>query len=143
MQSTTSPPACVAIVDDDANLCRSVGRLLRAAGIQAVAYPSAEAFLADTERPHFDCLLLDIHLERMSGLDLSRRLAAMGDAAPIIFITADDDPALQTEATAGGCAAFFRKNAPGQSVLQAIRQAAGLDEGPAMEFPEEKPGQLS
>ena len=62
----------VAVVDDDENLCRSYGRLLRAADIQPVTYPSAEAFLADTKRPQFDCLVLDIQLGGMSGIQLSQ-----------------------------------------------------------------------
>ena len=55
----------VAVVDDDESLCRSVGRLLRAAGIEAVTYGSAEAFLEDAKRPQFDCLLLDVQLGGM------------------------------------------------------------------------------
>ena len=70
----------VAVVDDDESVCRSLSRLLRAAHFQPITYPSAEAFLADTKHPKFDCLLLDIQLRGMSGLDLSRRLSAVKDA---------------------------------------------------------------
>jgi FixJ family two-component response regulator len=129
MQSTRSVPIYVAVVDDDENVCRSMGRLLRAAGINAVTYRSAEAFLTDAKHPRFDCLVLDIQLEGMSGLELSRRLAAVQDFTPIIFITAHDDPAVRAQAVAGGCAGYFRKNDPGQSVIEAIRQAAGGEEG--------------
>jgi FixJ family two-component response regulator len=129
MQSTRSVPIYVAVVDDDENVCRSMGRLLRAAGINAVTYRSAEAFLADAKHPRFDCLVLDIQLEGMSGLELSRRLAAVQDFTPIIFITAHDDPAVRAQAVAGGCAGYFRKNDPGQGVIEAIRQAAGGEEG--------------
>ena len=66
----------VAIVDDDASVCRSFSRLLSAAGVQPVSYASAEAFLNDTKRPRFDCLVLDIQLDGISGLELRRRLAA-------------------------------------------------------------------
>ena len=52
----------VAVVDDDESVCRALSRLLRAEGIQPVSYLSAEAFLADTKRPQFDCLVLDIQL---------------------------------------------------------------------------------
>jgi FixJ family two-component response regulator len=58
MSKTT--PIYVAVVDDDESLCRSHGRLLRAAGIQPITYASAEAFLADNKHPQFDCLVLDI-----------------------------------------------------------------------------------
>jgi FixJ family two-component response regulator len=110
----------VAVIDDDADLCRSFARLLRAAGMQPVTYPSAEAFLADTHRPRFDCLLLDLQLPGMSGLELQKRLAATGAAGLIIFIPAHDDPQAREQAYAEGCAGYFRKTDPGSEVLQAI-----------------------
>ena len=113
----------VAVVDDDESLCRSFSRLLRVAGFQPVTYPSAEAFLQDSKRPRFDCLVLDIQLPGMSGLELSQRLAAVADATPVIFITAHDEPEIRSQALAGGCAGFFHKNDPGERVLEAIRRA--------------------
>ncbi len=77
----------VAVVDDDEKLCQSFGRLLRAAGLQPITYPSAEAFLADTKQPRFDCLVLDVQLEGMSGIELAQRLTAEGAPPPFIFIT--------------------------------------------------------
>ena len=65
-----------------------MGRLLRLAGFQPISYPSAEAFLADEKHPQFDCLLLDIRLGGMSGLELFRQLAAQKNHPPVIFITA-------------------------------------------------------
>jgi FixJ family two-component response regulator len=115
-------PVYVAIVDDDENVCRSLGRLVRAAGMQSIPYASAEAFLADTKHPRFDCLVLDVHLGGMSGIELARRLVAEGRYAPFICITAQDDPEVRAEAVAAGCAAFFRKTEPG--VLDAIRRLA-------------------
>jgi len=111
----------VAIVDDDESLCRSLGRLLRASGIQPITYPSAEAFLADTHHPKFDCLVFDIQLGGMSGLELYQKLEADGQHPPVIFITAHDDPAVREEALAAGCAAYFRKNDSGADVIEAIR----------------------
>ena len=113
----------VAVVDDDASIGRSFSRLLSAAGFQPVTYPSAEAFLEDSKRPHFDCLILDIQLDGMSGLELSQRLAAVKDITPVVFITAHDDPAVRAEAVASGCAGFFRKTDPGMLVLAAISKA--------------------
>jgi FixJ family two-component response regulator len=122
MSSTT--PIYVAVVDDDESLCRSLGRLLRAAEIQPVTYSSAEAFLADRKHPQFDCLVLDIHLGGMSGIELQRRLLATGEKTPVIFITAQDDSDLRAEAEAVGCAAFFRKAESGAEVLETIRRLA-------------------
>jgi len=121
----------VAVVDDDDSVCRSLGRLLRTAGFHPVTYLSAEAFLEDRKRPRFDCMLLDIQLGGISGLELSHRLAAVNDDTPVVFITAHDDPKVRAEAEAFGCAGFFRKNDPGSEILNLIRhtlQASGLGE---------------
>ena len=114
----------VAVVDDDEGFCRSLGRLLRAAGMQPITYSSAEAFLADRKRPQFDCLVLDVQLGGMSGIELGRRLAGEGHHAPFIYMTAHDLPETRAGAEAAGCAAFFRKTDPGADVLDAIRRAA-------------------
>ncbi len=117
----------VAVVDDDEAVCRSFSRFLRTAGFTPVSYPSAEALLEDAKRPRFDCLVLDIQLGGMSGLELRRRLAAVRDPTPVIFITAHDEPEIRAQALAGGCAGYFRKTDPGQTVLDAIRRAVGHD----------------
>ena len=116
----------VAVVDDDESVCRSLSRLLRTAGFQPVTYASAEALLEDAKRPRFDCLVLDIQLEGMSGLELSRRLSAVRDSTPVVFITAHDEPEVRTQALACGCASYLRKTDPGEQVLDAIRRAAGV-----------------
>ena len=115
-------PLYVAVVDDDENFCRSLGRLLRASGVHPVTYASAEAFLADKKHPVFDCLVLDVHLGEISGIELGQRLAAEGRDAPFICITAREDPDTRALAEAAGCAAFFRKTDSGAAVLDAIRR---------------------
>jgi FixJ family two-component response regulator len=117
MRST--PPTYVAVVDDDESVRRSFGRLLRAAGIQPIAYDSAEAFLADSKHPRFDCAVLDVQLAGMSGMELGRLLAMAG--TPVIYITAHDDPLTQVAAESSGCAAYFRKTDSGAEVLAVIR----------------------
>ena len=114
----------VAIVDDDESVCRSISRLLRISGFLPVTYPSAEAFLEDTKRPRFDCLVLDIQLGGISGLELSQRLSAVNDTTPVVFITAHEDDAIRAEAEASGCAGYFRKTDPDTSVLATITEAA-------------------
>ena len=113
----------VAVVDDDENICRSLGRLLRAAGFHAITYDSAESFLADSKRPQFGCLVLDIQLGGISGIELAERLAAVDQRTPLIFITAHDDPEVRSAAKALGCAAYFQKTDSGKEVLEAIRRA--------------------
>ena len=118
----------IAIVDDDESFCRSMSRWLRAARFQPVAYSSAEAFLEDAKRPQFDCLVLDLQLGGMSGLELYQRIAAVKDRTPVVFLTAHDDPAVREQAIAAGCAGYFRKTDSGSVVLAAIHHAIGLSE---------------
>lgn len=110
----------IAIIDDDESFCRSVRRWLQAATFSAAVYRSAEEFLADTDNCRFNCLLVDIQLGGMSGLDMHRRLIAAGNQTPVIFITAFDDPLAVAEALEQGCVAFFRKTVDGAELLQAI-----------------------
>ncbi len=117
-------PTYIAVVDDDEKLCQSFSRLLRAAGFQPVTYLSAEAFLADLKRPQFDCLVFDIQLGGMSGIELSQQLTAAGGRTPFIFVTAHDDLEVRAEAEAVGCAAYFRKTDSGADVLDTIRRLA-------------------
>jgi FixJ family two-component response regulator len=121
---SNSSPIYVAVVDDDESHCRAFGRLLRAAGIQPITYPSAEAFLADKKHPQFNCLVLDIQLGGMSGIELSRRLMAEGGLTPVIFFSAHDNPNGRADAEAAGGVAYFRKNDSGADIVEAIRRLA-------------------
>jgi len=116
------PPIYVAVVDDDQSVCRSFARLLRASGMQAITYESAEAFLADVKRPRFDCLVLDVNLGGMSGIELGRLIASEGGHAPVIYITAHDDPETRADVEDAGGIAYFSKSDPGSDVLAAIRR---------------------
>ena len=113
----------VAVVDDDESFARAIGRLLRASGFDVNTYLSAEAFLAPTPRPRPECLVLDIQLGGMSGLELQRRLHERGDKVPIIFVTAHDAPGVRQEAQQAGCSAYFLKPVPGESLVKAITKA--------------------
>jgi FixJ family two-component response regulator len=110
----------IAIVDDDASLCRSLARLLRLSGYEPCTFQSAEDFLAGERR--FACVLLDIQLGGMSGLEMQRAMTARGDATAVIFISAHDEPATRSEAMEGGCAAFFSKTEDGSRILEAIKK---------------------
>jgi FixJ family two-component response regulator len=123
MRIDSSRPPRVAVIDDDENIGRSFGRLLRAGGMESVAFLSAEAFLAQNRLDEFDCLVLDIQLPGMSGLELQEHLHADGIATPIVFITGYDDADARAMAKAAGCAGYFRKSDPGSEVLEAIRCA--------------------
>jgi FixJ family two-component response regulator len=113
----------IAVIDDDESLCRSLARLLHQAGYQPVTFASAEDFLADPLRAHFECLLVDVQLGGMSGIELHKQLNMVGNRAPVIYITAFDDPRAKAEATQAGSAGFFRKTDDGLEILSAIRHA--------------------
>ena len=113
----------VAVVDDDDSFARSLERLFRASGFEVQTYSSGEAFLAAEKLPQPDCLVLDIHLGGMSGLDLQRRLRELRSAVPIIFVTAHDAPGVRGEAEGGGCSAYLLKPVSRQSLLEATHRA--------------------
>lgn len=118
----------VAVIDDDASLCRSLARLLQQAGYQVITFESAEQFLADPLRAHFGCLLVDIQLGGMSGIEMHRALLALGDPTPVVYITAFDDPRAKQEALELGASAFFRKTDAGTDIIETVR---GLTLAPA------------
>jgi FixJ family two-component response regulator len=114
----------VAVIDDDESMRRSMVRLLAAAHFRPIAYASAEEFLADEKRPQFDCLVLDIWLEGMRGIELRRLLGDSPPAPPVIFITAHDDAQIRDEAQSVGCAGYYRKLDDGGAIIEAIRRLA-------------------
>ena len=112
----------VAIVDDDESVRRSLSRLLQQAGFHPIAFASGEDFLADPLHTHVDCLLVDIRLRAMTGIELHQKVVAEGSQVPVIYITAFDDPAAKAEAMRAGCAGFFRKTDAGPEIIEAIRR---------------------
>ncbi len=118
-----APHQYIAIVDDDESVRRSLSRLLRESGFHPIAFASGEDFLADPLHSHVDCLLADIRLQAMTGIELHHKLTAEGSNTPVIYITAFDDPSAKSEAMRAGCAGFFRKTDPGAEIIEAIRRA--------------------
>jgi FixJ family two-component response regulator len=110
----------IAVVDDDESFACAIERRFRLLGFEVRTYHSAELFLESTTLPPPDCVVLDVQLGGMSGLDLQRRLRELGVPAPIFFVTAYDSPAMRKEAEQGGCSAFFLKPVPTKFLLEAI-----------------------
>jgi FixJ family two-component response regulator len=117
------PPTVVIVVDDNPGFLKSVIRLLTVHGFATRAFGSAEALLESDGARGATCLLLDIHLGGMSGIELQHRLAASGARYPIIFMTAIDDDAIRKEAIDGGCLAYLRKPFAPHLLLEAIAKA--------------------
>jgi FixJ family two-component response regulator len=78
----------ISIVDDDPSICRAIARLIESSGFTAHTHSSAEAFLASTDAEHVRCLILDVQLPGIDGLELQRQLARLNPAIRIIFLTA-------------------------------------------------------
>jgi FixJ family two-component response regulator len=116
-------PTVVIVVDDNEGLLKSVSRLLARHGVESRTFASAEALLESDCVPTATCLLLDIHLGGISGIELRRRLAASGSKRPVIFMTANDDEATRNEAMDAGCIAYLQKPFAGQVLLDAIGKA--------------------
>jgi FixJ family two-component response regulator len=95
----------VAVVEDDPGMLQSIERLLKAYQFHTAMFASAEAFLEGAAASAAACLVLDIHLGGMSGIELRRRLTASGSDLPVIFISAADDEAMQEKAIEVGCVA--------------------------------------
>jgi FixJ family two-component response regulator len=116
----------IVVVEDDAGMSKAIERLLRAAGFQTMSFASAEELLQTEAVDAAACLVLDIHLPGLSGLELGRRLVRSGRPKPVIFITGQDEPSLFDEAQCLGCG-YFRKPFEGKALLEAIRRAIGVD----------------
>lgn len=113
----------IVVVEDDPEMRKAVKRLLNAAGFCTTAFDSAETFLETGSTITAACMVLDIHLEGLSGFELRRRLKQMGVEAPVIFITAYDDPALRAQAIDAGAVAYFTKPFAAKSLVAAITNA--------------------
>jgi FixJ family two-component response regulator len=120
-------PNAVFVVDDDPGTLSGVKRLLREHGYESVLFPSAEAF---RNHDHFEeafCVILDINLNDESGIDLRHGLKAAGISLPVIYITANDNPAVRMAALESGCLAYLTKPFSAKSLIEPIEKAsAGL-----------------
>lgn len=114
----------VCVVDDDDSILRALRRLL-ATGFRVETFSSAEAFLTSAQRASADCLVLDVHLRGLSGLDLQERLAQSGVRTPIVIITAHDDSPTRERARRAGAVEYLRKPFDDESLVDAIHKAIG------------------
>jgi FixJ family two-component response regulator len=114
----------IAIVDSDRGVRKAVGRLLRAHGFRPQGYASAEAFLARGRTDEPACLVLEVELDGMSGIDLLQRLEADGFALPVVVMTAAADESTRRDAITAGCVAYLQKPCSAELLLAAIAKAA-------------------
>lgn len=115
----------VAVVDDDPIMLSAIARLLKTNGYHPKTFASSEAFLGCGNHDDIACLILDIHLGGMSGIELGYRLKATGSRVPIVFITANNDEASRQRATDIGCVAYLRKPIGRGLLIRAVGKATG------------------
>jgi CheY-like chemotaxis protein len=115
----------VAVVDDEETVRKALRRLLRASGLQAEAFAGGQEFLAAAAQRQPDCVVLDLHMAGMSGLQLLRRLQAAPQRPPVVVITAHDEPETREQCLAAGAAAYLRKPLDERLLLNAISAALG------------------
>jgi FixJ family two-component response regulator len=115
----------ICIVDDDQAMCESVGSLVRAAGFHAAAFASATAFLESSDIGRAGCLVLDVNMPGLSGLDLQRKLREANNSIPVVFLSGDMRERERETALRQGAIAFLGKPFDGDTLLGAIESGLG------------------
>jgi len=117
----------VYLVDDDPAVARSLGRVLREEGWEVETFDSAEAFLARSSPERYGCLVLDVSMPGLDGLELQRRLRETGQSLPIVFLTGDGDIPMSVQAIKAGAADFLTKPVTSDALAHAVRTAFDND----------------
>ena len=124
---TTEDASTVFVIDDDPSIRRSIQGLLKSVGLRSEAFNSAQEFMARRDAHGPSCLVLDVRLPGLSGIDFQRQLADAGTQIPIIFITAHGDIPMSVKAMKSGAVEFLTKPFHDQDLLDAIQQALERD----------------
>ncbi len=123
-----SNPPIISIVDDDESVRVAISSLVRSLGLRALTFASAEAFLASSMLQETACVISDIQMPGMSGLDLQKVLLDRHAGIPVIFITAFPEDAVRRRAKAAGAVGFLGKPFDGQAIIEhldvALQQSA-------------------
>ncbi|MGB6688945.1 MAG: response regulator [Terracidiphilus sp.] len=126
---STPHPATVFVIDDDGDVRASIQRLLKTVGLRGEAFASAQDFLRRNMPEGPTCLILDIRLPGMSGLEVQRKLIDAGLSIPVIFISAHADVDIAVRAMKLGAVEFLTKPFRPQELVDAVQQALHRDEG--------------
>lgn len=113
----------VAIVDDEESIRRALARLLRVSGLEACAFASGQEFLDSLDGGRPDCVLLDMNMPGLTGLEVLKALMAAGEQLPVVIVTAYDEPNSREQCLAAGAASFLLKPLDRQVILDAIAAA--------------------
>ena len=127
MREPRESDAIIAIVDDDPSVREGLSSLIRSAGLQVETFASAQEFLARPGAEAPSCLVLDLQLPGLSGLDLQKRMAEVGLEIPIVFLTGHGNIPASVQAMKAGAVEFLTKPFDEQELLRAIREAIERD----------------
>ena len=119
----TDPPPVIFVVDDDPSVRRSLARLLQSAGFLVETFPSAEDFLRCKPPESPSCLILDIRMPGLNGLELQEKMTAAGNLIPIVFITGHGTVPMSVKAMKAGALDFLQKPFDDRELLDAIQKA--------------------
>ena len=128
MPTRRDSDAIIAIVDDDLSVCEGLDTLIRSAGWRAESFASAQEFLARAAAEPPSCLILDLQLPGLSGLDLQKRLAEIGLEIPIVFLTGHGSIPTSVQAMKAGATEFLTKPVDEEDLLRAIHEAVERDQ---------------
>jgi FixJ family two-component response regulator len=123
VNDTLTKTGIIAIVDDDEPLREALGSVMKAAGFATHTFATAEEFLESTTQRETACLILDVRLPGMSGIELQKRLADADSTVPIIFVTAHGDASLRDLVMKSGAAGFLNKPVRSDALLREIHAA--------------------
>lgn len=121
-------PSLVAIVDDEESVRKALGRLVRAAGFDVQTYASGADFLHSLARNSPQCVVLDLRMPQMSGVEVQSAMAQARRDVPVVIITGDDAAESRQQTLVRGARAFLRKPVDETTLLDAIRTAIGAPE---------------
>ena len=119
----------IAIVDDDESVCHATKRLVRSIGMEAATFTSGQEFINHIEAmpsERFECVILDVQMPGLNGLDVQERLKRRGNRFPIVFITAYDEVNVRERALADGAAAFLRKPFGAELLIKTLQAAVKI-----------------
>ena len=119
----------ISVVDDDESIRDSTGSLLRSAGYDVATFESGECFLESSALSETRCLILDIRMPGMSGLELQRRVSLSDSGVPVIFVTAHEDRTNRELAINAGASDFFHKPFSAAALLKAVDTALKMSTG--------------
>jgi FixJ family two-component response regulator len=122
----------VAIIDDDESVREAVAHLISSQGYRTEVYASAEDFIGHVMKSEASCVLADVHLKDLSGIELTRHLSWLGLALPVILMTAADAQSLRKQAMELGCIAYLRKPLCQRLLFEAITEGVGCGHAPRL-----------